>query len=185
MRGSRAALTALWVALALVVVVSGWVGVDMVGEAITPTAVKVLSDKDMDALLTKATPTPTKSHEAKHDGTSDKNKQDDKAGSKDHQGSTQPTTTTTSSPTTSSSTSPDTTKVVYRTFRSRGGSAIVSCTGSRIALENVSPAPGYRVDERKVGRSELEVKFDGEGGESSIRAQCQSGVPVAQIDSDS
>jgi hypothetical protein len=171
----------LWITLALVVVVSGWIGVHMVGEALAPSAVPVLSDSQMDALLATAKPVTNPTHHATARPDRTQTPGGHTAKPTGHASPTptgQPTTTSSPSPTSAPGT-----KTVIRTFRSRGGSALVSCYGSQITLEAVSPAPGYRVDERDVRADEVEVKFESDGGESTIHATCVSGTPVAQIDS--
>ena len=197
MRGSRSALVVLWVTLALVVVASGWIGVRMVGQALVPAAAPVLSDAEMDALLATAkaqpglaptdgqnggqngngrpSPGPTSSDQSP--GTGDGSgggaggggQQGGAAGGDGGGGET-------ASPKPSA-------KTEVRTFRSRGGSAVVACTGNRIALRAWSPAVGYSLEEREVGYDELEVKFEGSSGESKIHATCEAGVPVAEVDS--
>ena len=180
-RGSRLAFTVLWVTLALVVVVSGWIGVHMVGEALAPSAVPVLSDQEMDALLAAAKPPPSPTqHDTarpRHTDDSDHTPKPTSQASPNSSGQSTATSSPTPHPTAH-------TKTVIRTFRSNGGSALVSCRGSQITLGPVSPAPGYQVDERVVRSGEAEVKFEGEAGESTIRATCESGVPVARIDTD-
>ena len=180
-RGSRAAFTVLWITLALVVVISGWIGVHLVGEALAPSAVPVLSDAQMDALLATAKPiTGPTQHETARPGHTEKpgHHTSEPTGHASPSPTSQPTST--SSPTSSPTHG---TKTVIRTFRSRGGSALVSCRGFQITLVAVSPAPGFHVEEPDVHSDELEVKFESEGGESTIHAQCASGVPVAEIDS--
>ncbi|MFL6070904.1 MAG: hypothetical protein ACJ73L_05945 [Actinomycetes bacterium] len=181
MRGSRLAFAVLWITLVVVVVVSGWIGVHMVGEALAPSAVPVLSDRQMDALIATAKPlvSPTQ-HGTARPGRTD---------NPDHTAkpSSQPSPTATGHSTVTSSPTPHPTagtRAVIRTFRSIGGSALLSCRGPQITLEAVSPAPGYRLDEQVVRSDEVEVKFEGEAGESTIRATCVSGVPVARIDTD-
>lgn len=196
-RGSRSSLVVLWVALAVAVVVSGWVGVHMVGQTLAPNAAPVLSHQEMEALLAtadpKVTPAPTGpghgsgANDGANDGDTDG---DDHGGGATSEPSRSPDNGGTASP--GSGGSPNATKspgpgaqTVYRTFRSRGGSAVMSCTGSRITLRSWSPAVGYRIAEKQEQFSEVEVKFEGASGESTIHATCVSGTPVADIDSES
>ncbi len=186
MRGSRMAFTVLWITLVVVVVVSGWIGVHLVGEALAPSAAPVLSDSQMDALLATAKPIVNPTDRPTHRPDNHPSEGADHHTSKP---TAEPTDHATPRPsgqpssTTSTTTKPTTPKEI-RTFRSRGGSALVSCRGSQIALVAYSPAPGYRVEDRVVGPHEVEVKFEGDAGESTIRATCVSGVPVARIDTD-
>jgi hypothetical protein len=172
----------LWITLALVVVISGWIGVHMVGEALAPSAVPVLSDSQMDALLSTAEPItkPTDHETARPDQTDEPGHQtSNPTGHASPSSTGRPTSTASSTPTQTTGT-----RAVIRTFRSRGGSALVSCRGSQLTLVAVSPAPGYHVEQPDVRDDEVEVKFESESGESTIHAQCVSGVPVAQVDSD-
>lgn len=167
----------LWIALAAVVVVSGWVGVHMVGQALVPKAAPVLSHGEMEALL--ATADPQIPSRPSGDGDVDHDDQTPAPGpSKPGQQTRPPDKGRPSASPTEPAVS-----TVYRTFRSRGGSAVVSCTGSRIALASWSPAVGYRTAEKQQQASEVEVTFQGPAGESSIQARCVSGTPVVQIDS--
>jgi hypothetical protein len=184
-RGSRTALVVLWVTLAAVVVVSGWIGVHLVGQALAPMATPVLSGSDMDALLAKAQPklTPTPDSSGRHGGNGDGDQDHDDNGNQSPEPSSSPGGDKSTQPSAGGSPGTDVTSV-YRTFRSRGGSAVVSCTGTRISLESWSPAVGYRTQEKQVERSELEVSFEGSSGSSKIHASCQSGTPVAEVDSE-
>jgi len=179
-------MTVLWVTLVSAALASGWIGVHLVGSALVPSSVPVLSDAAMDAQLATAEPLALPKPKAKPTPTEDPHPDHSKEPS--HSSATpQPThSTATPEPTHSSSTpKPDhSQKKVVRTFRSRGGSAVVSCVGSTISLGTVSPAVGYRIDERKVDGREVEVKFEGDDVESSIKARCESGEPVADIDSE-
>lgn len=71
---------------------------------------------------------------------------------------------------------------VSRTFRSRGGIVVASCSGTQIDLRTWSPNPGYAAEESEVKESEAEVRFESEGPESRIRVTCESGVPVGEVD---
>jgi hypothetical protein len=186
-RGSRSALVALWVTLALVVVASGWVGVHMVGQTLAPSATPVLSDAEMDALLATAKARPglgpsSTSSPGAHHGSGQPSPRPSKDGTESPEPGGGQQGTSGGDP--GSSASPGASaKTVVRTFRSRGGSAVVACTGSRITLRAWSPAVGYSLEEREVGYDELEVKFEGSSGESTIHARCEAGVPVAEVDS--
>jgi hypothetical protein len=169
----------LWIALAVVVVVSGWVGVHMVGQALVPKAAPVLSHGEMEALL--ATADPQVTPRPSGDGDVDHDDQTPGPGQSTHGPQTPPPDK--GSPSASASPSEPGVTTVYRTFRSRGGSAVVSCTGSRIALASWSPSVGYRTAEKQQQASEVEVTFQGPAGESNIQARCVSGTPVVQIDS--
>lgn len=163
----------LWVVFVAVAVVSGWVAVQMVGAAIAPASVAVLSAGEVSSRLATSTPVP---HNAATDRPSDKPSNPAPSGS-DRRGS---------SPAPSGSTQAPSSTVV-RTLVSRGGSVVASCTGSTVYLRSASPAVGYDFDEWDRGpAAEAEVRFSGDSGEVKMEVTCRAdGVPTPKVELDS
>lgn len=163
----------LWVVFVAVAVVSGWVAVQMVGAAIAPASVAVLSAGEVSSRLATSTPVPQSS--ATH-------RPSDKSDNPAPSGTDRPG----SSPAPSGSTQAPSSTVV-RTLVSRGGSVVASCTGSTVYLRSASPAVGYDFDEWDRGpAAEAEVRFSGDSGEVKMEVTCRAdGVPTAKVESDS
>jgi hypothetical protein len=155
--GSRAAVTALWVLFALVAVTSGWLAVRMVGGAITPAAVPVLSPADVSKRLATASAAAT--------------------------GEAQPTRSARPSRTPTSAEPAQ--KTVVRTLSSPGGSVLAACANGLVTLRSVSPAVGFRVDELEEGAdAEVEVRFVSSASEVKLKVECVDGVPRAESEVD-
>lgn len=165
----------LWAVFVAVAVVSGWVAVQMVGAAIAPASVSVLSAGEVSSRLATSTPVPQSS--ATHrpsDQESDRPSDPAPTGS-DRPGSSPAPSASTQSPST-----------VVRTLVSRGGSVVASCSGSSVYLRSASPAVGYHFDEWNRGpAAEAEVRFSGDAGEVKMQVTCRAdGVPTATVESD-
>ncbi len=183
MRGSRGAVAALWALFASVAIVSGWVAVQMVGNAVTPASMPVLTSGEVSQRLATSAPTdeptpptmPSPSTTAKnHDGTKPK---------PSTSSSVRPSPTP--SPSTSTTSAPRPTAVV-RTLASKGGSVVAACLSGQVTLRSWSPAVGYRVDEVDAGPGrEVEIRFVSTAAEVKMQVQCVSGVPTAQTEYDS
>jgi len=189
------------VAFVFVAIVSGWVAVQMVGNAVTPAAMPVLSSGEVASRLSTAspaaTPTPDKSSPTKPKPL---NKPSSKPTGKNtqqptSQATSQSTTNPSQAPTSSSSPKPAPTKTsspapktVARTIASRGGSVVAACTSGSVTLRSWSPAVGYRVDEVRRGpAAEAEIKFASSSNEVTLQVRCVSGVPsgISQVDNSS
>ncbi len=167
----------LWVVFVAVAVVSGWVAVQMVGAAIAPASVAVLSAGEVSSRLATSTPVPQSSATQRpSDRPSDKSSNPAPSGS-DRPGSSPAPSGTTQAPS----------STVVRTLVSRGGSVVASCTGSTVYLRSASPAVGYDFDEWDRGpAAEAEVRFSGDSGEVKMEVTCRAdGVPTAKVESDS
>lgn len=175
MRGGRGFGTVLWAVFVLVAVVSGWAAVQMVGAAIAPASVPVLSSGDVKQRLATSTPA-----------------------ARERSPSAKPSTATTRPATSSNPPSPtddptkdptkDADKPVVRTLVSRGGSVVAECTGTTAYLRSASPAVGYRLDEEEWKRGpdqETEVRFVSASTEVTMKVTCPGGVPTADVESDS
>ncbi len=64
-----------------------------------------------------------------------------------------------------------------RTFTTAAGTLGVQCTGSALRLVYATPAQGWALDERSVGGTEAEVRFQGAGSRVRVRLSCASGAP--------
>lgn len=72
-----------------------------------------------------------------------------------------------------------------RGFSGRGGIALAECVGRDVLLVSWAPAPGYRVIEVDRGPDDdVQVTFQGPGGESELNIRCVGGQPVAFLDGD-
>lgn len=175
MRDSRGAVAALWAVFAAVAIVSGWVAVQMVGNAVTPASIPVLSASEVSQQLVTSAPTDDAPPLAEPSASKKK----------------KPSATPSQTPTTSSSPRPSSSPAAtaaVRTLASRGGSVVAACRSGQVTLRSWSPAVGYRVDEVDAGPdSEAEVRFVNNSAEVKMQVRCVSGVPAArtEIDSDS
>ena len=67
------------------------------------------------------------------------------------------------------------------TWQGPGGFVTAECRGAAISLLAVSPDSGYAVDERSATPTEVRVRFEGRGEDSTavlVRARCDQGVPA-------
>ena len=62
---------------------------------------------------------------------------------------------------------------------------LVRCTGPVIDLRSATPNDEYRVEVESRGPAEVEVKFEGTGGQIKVKAQCDAGVPRFRTEPDS
>ena len=181
MRGSRGASAALWAAFACVAVVSGWIAVQMLGSAVTPASVPVLTVGEVSARLATASPAATTRPEPSSTKPS---------GGPSAKPSAKPSGSPTAQPTSTSSPRPSATSApaadtVVRTLASRGGSVVAACSSRTVTLRTWSPAVGYRVDEVDRGPdTEAEIKFVGSSSEVQMKIRCVSGVPSAETEVD-
>jgi hypothetical protein len=58
----------------------------------------------------------------------------------------------------------------------------VSLQGERVSLVSASPAPGYTVEVEEAGPGEVQVAFEGPGGEVKVRAAASAGQVVWAVD---
>ena len=185
MRGSRGGVGALWAVFAAVAIVSGWVAVQMVGNAVTPASIPVLTASEVSQRLVTSAPTDDPSPLAEPSA-SKKSKKKPKATASQTQkpsstSSPRPSPTPTATTTTSSGPA-----AVVRTLASRGGSVVAACRSGQVTLRSWSPAVGYRVDEVDAGPGrEVEVRFVSNSAEVKMQVRCVSGVPSARTEYDS
>ena len=62
---------------------------------------------------------------------------------------------------------------------------IAECRGAAISVVSYSADPGFRVEVGDGGPEKLEVHFEGqgeEGRETELKARCESGTPVFEVD---
>lgn len=64
-----------------------------------------------------------------------------------------------------------------QTFATSAGTLGVQCTGTTLRLLLATPAQGYALDERSVGGTEAEVRFEGAGARVRVRLSCATGAP--------
>ena len=183
MRGSRRSVAALWVVFATVAIVSGWIAVQMVGNAVTPASIPVLNAAEVsERLATSApsgedTPAPSPSDKSTKKATTPTSSATKKSSPSPTPGSTTDAVTTSKAP------SPT---AVVRTLASKGGSVVAACRSGQVTLRSWSPAVGFRVDEVDAGPSgEAEIRFVSRTAEVKMQLRCVSGVPVAQTEYDS
>lgn len=69
-----------------------------------------------------------------------------------------------------------------RTWSGPSGSVTVSCTGSTIRFQGASPNDGWRVERGDDSGDEIEVKFEEDETEVQVKATCVSGVPRFQVE---
>ena len=181
MRGSRGGVGALWAVFAAVAIVSGWVAVQMVGNAVTPASIPVLTASEVSQRLVTSAPTDAPSPLAEPSA-STKSKKKPKATPSQTQ---KPSSSTSPrpSPTPTATSRP---AAVVRTLASRGGSVVAACRSGQVTLRSWSPAVGYRVDEVDAGPGrEVEVRFVSNSTEVKMQVRCVSGVPSARTEYDS
>lgn len=93
-------------------------------------------------------------------------------------------TTTTSTTTTSapSSTTTSTTSVhTAFTYRLRGGTVGIECSGDTVSLKYATPNSGYTTTVTDPGPTVVDVRFDDGGATSEVRVTCSGGQPDAEI----
>ncbi|WP_434743048.1 septum formation initiator [Micromonospora sp. SH-82] len=72
-----------------------------------------------------------------------------------------------------------------RVFAVPGGSVVAECQGAEARLVSWTPAQGYRTTDVDRGPDDdVDVTFEGPGGEYELKVECQGGVPVAVPDDD-
>lgn len=186
MRGSRGWVAALWALFASVAIVSGWIAVQMVGYAVTPASLPVLTAGEVSQRLTTAEPTDASPRATPRTSKEEGKKKEPPTSSTSPQPTGSPATTTSPrpSPAKSTTSAPRPTAVV-RTLASKGGSVVAACLSGQVTLRSWSPAVGYRVDEVEVGPDqEVEIRFVSKTAEVKMQVQCVSGVPVAESEYD-
>jgi hypothetical protein len=80
-----------------------------------------------------------------------------------------PTAAPTSQPSTSS-----------ETFSLVGGTVTVTCTGSAIALDSVTPNAGFTIDKEENEDGQVEVRLQSDSHESRLQVTCQNGTVVLE-----
>lgn len=76
-------------------------------------------------------------------------------------------------------------KIVEQSWQGEPGTLLVRCTGPVVALRSATPSDDYRVEVESRGPAEVEVKFEGGGGETTVKAECDAGVPRFRTEPDS
>jgi hypothetical protein len=145
------------VLFAVVAIASGWLAVRMVGGAITPAAVPVLSSADVSKRLATASAAPSR----------------------------EPQQTRSEGPSRTPTSAVPAPKAVVRTISSPGGTVVADCVNGLVTLRSVSPAVGFRVDELEEGAdAEVEVRFVSSASEVKMKVECVDGVPRAESEVD-
>lgn len=67
-----------------------------------------------------------------------------------------------------------------RTFSLVGGTVSVTCKGSVISLDSVTPNPGFTVESEQNEEGRVEVRFRSDNHESRLEVTCQSGQVVVE-----
>ena len=84
--------------------------------------------------------------------------------------------------------SPPAVTVQRATWDGVGGSVAAECRGSAISLVAAQPDEGYRAEVKNAGPEELEVEFEGREEESGsgaeVSAQCVSGLPRFEVETE-
>ena len=178
MRGSRGAVAGLWALFAAVAIVSGWIAVQMVGSAVTPASIPVLTVGEVSQGLVTSAPTDEPTPVAKPRPSKSKGAP---SSTPSPSTSSRPSPTPTASAKTT--TTPPRPKAVVRTLASRGGSVVAACSAGQVTLRSWSPAVGYRVDEVDPGPDEeVELRFVSNDSEATMQVRCLSGVPAARTE---
>jgi hypothetical protein len=68
-----------------------------------------------------------------------------------------------------------------RTWSGVAGSVTVSCTGRTVRFKGASPNDGWHVERGDTSGDSIEVKFERSETEVQVRATCASGVPRFQV----
>ncbi|MFD6563575.1 septum formation initiator [Micromonospora profundi] len=154
--GRRSILVATgWVATAAVATLIGLGAIRLVGESITGTPGGVRSEAEIERALASPEPTPT--------GTT-------AAG------------TTPAAPGTASA-APTASPGFRRGFATAGGTAVAECGTDGVRLVSWAPAQGFRVSDVDRGPDDdVEVTFEGPGGEHDLKVRCIGSEPVAVAD---
>ena len=84
---------------------------------------------------------------------------------------------TRSSPPVVRTTPPPSSTAVTRSFTTRGGTVVATCTGSTLRLDSITPRDGWRV-ENDAEHGVLEVKFKAAEAEIEVTLRCVGGVPT-------
>jgi cytoskeletal protein RodZ len=61
-----------------------------------------------------------------------------------------------------------------------GGTVIVTCTGSAISLDSVTPNPGFTIDKEENEDGQVEVRLQSDSHESRLQVTCQNGTVVLE-----
>jgi hypothetical protein len=75
---------------------------------------------------------------------------------------------------------PSTVPTSSRTFSLVGGTVSVTCRGSAISLDSVTPNPGFTVESEQNEEGRVEVRFRSDNHESRLEVTCQSGQVVVE-----
>jgi hypothetical protein len=67
-----------------------------------------------------------------------------------------------------------------RTFSLVGGTVSVTCRGSVISLDSVTPNAGFTVESEQNEEGRVEVRFRSDNHESRLEVTCQSGQVVVE-----
>jgi hypothetical protein len=68
-----------------------------------------------------------------------------------------------------------------RTVRATGGTVAVRCTGNSVSLLYARPDDGYASTVGSRGPVELEVEFEGGGGNGRVKARCSGGTANVEV----
>lgn len=196
MRGNRGFGAALWALFVAVAIGSGWAAVQMVGAALAPASVAVLSADEVTQRLATSrpladngpgnAPTPSRSTTPTKQASPTPNRTSNQPAPSTPAATTAAPSTPPSTPAaTSAPPSKPAPKPHVRTLVSRGGSVVAECTRSTVYLRSVSPALGYRVDDWDRGpAAETEVRFVGSAAEVTMKVTCAGGVPTSDTEVD-
>jgi len=61
-----------------------------------------------------------------------------------------------------------------------GGTVTVTCTGSAISLDSVTPNPGFTIDKEENEDGQVEVRLQSDSHESRLQVTCQNGTVVPE-----
>ncbi len=90
-----------------------------------------------------------------------------------------PATASPSAGPTPTGTVPPATNANRETFKITGGTVVADCAGGLVSIASWSAADGFAVRDIDRGPDdEAEIKFEGSGGKSEIKLECQGGHPV-------
>ncbi|MER7165563.1 septum formation initiator [Micromonospora sp. NPDC000207] len=169
-----------WLVTAVLATGIGLGAIRLVGEGITGTPGGVLSQEEIERAL--ANPPPTVPG-----GSTTSGSPVTPVSPSTTPGGPEPTTGGSEAPPSATAPAPTATtpSAPRRVFAVAGGSVVAECRGTEARLVSWTPAQGYRTTDVDRGPDDdVDVTFEGPGGEYELKVECQGGIPVAVPDDD-
>lgn len=173
--------TTAWIGVVIVGSALTWVAIDRAGKQVTSSSAS--SATTQPAVVGTIGSPPIASSTPSHSPT---------RGTTPSDHPTSPTQTATVPPThaptkssggsTPKSSAPAPARTEIRTWSGSAGSVTVSCTGRTVRFKGASPNDGWHVERGDDSGDSIEVKFERNETEVQVRATCSSGVPRFQVE---